>query len=370
MGGTAGSHRCGRRRSSMTRRAPTIRDVARLAGVSTATVSNVLNSRKPVDPALAERVRKAAGDLGYRVHRAASQLRSGRAKVVAMLVPSLENPFFTALIAAIERCTHAEGFEIIVGSASEAEEIENTRLAALLSWRPAGVIIVPYSDRFSSRGLLADERVPFVVADRVAETSAADCVSIDNAGAAAAAARHLIDLGHRNILVAASSLSLANIRERCAGIRGVIEAVPGAQMEIVELGFSFETSAARLKSRIGSGPLPSGAIALTNFTTMALLAAFSSLGARTPDDVSLVGFDDYAWMQAYAPPITAIRQPVDRIAAEAWRCLSARMAGDSAPPRRVELAAHLEIRQSTRSAGPPLGLIAAAQSHSRKKVHG
>jgi LacI family transcriptional regulator, galactose operon repressor len=354
----------------MTRRAPTIRDVARLAGVSTATVSNVLGNRKRVDPVLAERVQSAARDLGYRVHRAASQLRSGRAKVVAMLVPSLENPFFTALIAAIERLTHAEGYEIIVGSAGEDEEIEQTRLAALLSWRPAGVVILPCADRFSSRPLLVEEGVPFVVADRIAADCLADCVTIDNAGAAAAAARHLINLGHREILVAASSLALANIRERCSGIRGVVDRTPGAYAEIVELGVSFESCAARLQQRIASAPLPSGCIALTNFATTALLAAFTGLKARVPEDISLVGFDDYAWMQAYSPPITAIRQPVDRIAAEAWACLSARMGGDTAPPRRVELAADLQIRQSTIAAGTPFGLIAAAQSQKRNKVHG
>jgi LacI family transcriptional regulator len=358
------------RLQGMIRRSPTIRDVARLAGVSTATVSNVLGGRKPVDPALAERVRDAARAIGYRVHRGASQLRSGRANVIAMLVPSLENPFFTAFIAAVEHCTRAEGYEIIVGSANEREDVEETRLAALLSWRPAGVIIVPSSDSFSSRHLLAEERIPFVVADRAASCSNCDCVTIDNAGAAALAASHLLQLGHRALLVAVSSLALANIRERCGGIQSAIETVPDARMDVVELGMSFESCAPRLQHHIRTAGLPDAAIALTNGTTMALLAAFNELGARLPDDVSLVGFDDYAWMQAYNPPITAIRQPVDRIGAEAWRCLSARIARDSAPARRVELAAELEIRQSTKAVGAPLGLREAAQIRMRKKAQG
>jgi LacI family transcriptional regulator len=354
----------------MIRRAPTIRDVARLAGVSTATVSNVLGNRKPVDPALAERVHRAAREIGYRVHRGASQLRSGRAKVIAMLVPSLENTFFTALIAAIERCTRASGYEIIVGSANESEEIEESRLAALLSWRPAGVIIVPCADRFSSRRLLAEERMPFVVADRVAPGLECDCVTIGNARAAALAAEHLLDLGHRDILVAASSLSLANIRERCAGIAGVVESVAGARMEVMELGITFESCAARIGARIAAGGLPSAVVALTNYTTTALLAAFTGMGARLPDDVSLVGFDDYAWMQAYSPPITAIRQPVDRIAEEIWACLSARMAGDAGPALHVELPAELEIRQTTRAAHGPFELREAVQIRKRNKAHG
>jgi LacI family transcriptional regulator len=347
------------------RTTPTVRDVARLAGVSPATVSNVLGKRKPVDPVLAERVRKAAAELGYRVHRAASQLRSGRAKVVAALVPSLENPFFTSLIAALERCAGADGYEIIVGSAGEQSEIEASRLAALLSWRPAGVIIVPCRDDFVSRQLLAAERVPFVVVDRVADDSLDDCVTIDNAAAGAAAAEHLVALGHTDILVAASTLALANIRERCGAIAEVAARMPGGRVEILELGSSFDVAAERMEARMQSGPLPAAAIAVSNYTTMALLAAFTHFGTRVPEDISLVGFDDYAWMRAYRPPITAVRQPIEKIASEAWRWLAERIAGSDGPPRRSELNTELEIRQSTRAAGIASDREAAA--HIRKR---
>ena len=330
---------------------PTIWDVARLAGVSPATVSNVLGQRKTVDPMLAERVRRAAAELGYRVHRAASQLRSGRAKVVAVLVPSLENPFFTSLIAVLERCARADDYEIIVGSSSEQEAIEDNRLAALLSWKPAGVIIVPCRDTFACRRLLTAEQTPFVVVDRVADETLDDCVTIDNAAAAALAAHHLVSLGHREILVAASTLELANIRERCAAIAAQIERLAGGQIEILELGSAFDIAEARMETRMRSGPLPGAAIAVSNYATMALLASFARFGTRVPEDISLVGFDDYAWMRAYSPPITAVRQPIDAIAREAWGWLVERIGGSDAPRRRTELAVELEIRQSTRAAG-------------------
>ena len=350
----------------MVRAVPTIRDVARLAGVSPATVSNVLGARKAVDPVLADRVRRAAAELGYRVHRAASQLRSGRAKVVAALVPSLENPFFTSLIAALERCAEGDGYEIIVGSANEQEPIEASRLAALLSWRPAGVIIIPCRDAFASRPLLAAERVPFVVVDRVADDALDDCVTIDNAAAGASAAEHLVSLGHRHILVAASTLALANIRERCGAIAEVVGRVPGGRVEVLELGSAFDIAAERMEARMRSGPLPGAAIAVSNYTTMALLASLTRFGARVPEDVSLVGFDDYAWMRAYRPPITAVRQPIDAIAAEAWRWLAARIQDSEAPRGRTELRTELEIRQSTRSVGSASDRKAAALIRKRE----
>lgn len=352
------------------RAVPTVRDVARLAGVSPATVSNVLGQRKSVDPALAERVRRAAAELGYRVHRAASQLRSGRAKVVAALVPSLENPFFTSLIAALERWAEAEGYEIIVGSSGEQEEIEESRLAALLSWRPAGVIIVPCRDAFASRHLLAAARVPFVVVDRVADDAPDDCVTIDNAAAASSAAEHLVSLGHRDILVAASTLALTNIRERCGAIAEIVGRMPGGQVEVLELGPAFDIAAERMEVRMRSGPLPGAAIAVSNYTTLALLAAFARFGIRVPDDISLIGFDDYAWMQAYRPPITAVRQPIDAIAAEAWRWLAARIQGSDAPRCRSQLGTELQIRQSTRAVATASDRSAAAQTRKRKQAHG
>jgi DNA-binding LacI/PurR family transcriptional regulator len=330
---------------------PTIKDVARLAGVSPATVSNVLGGRRAVDAGLAERVRAAAAELGYEVHRAASQLRSGRTRIVAMLVPSLENPFFTALVAAMERCTRADGYELIVASSGDVPNVEASRLAALLAWRPTGVIVIPCDDAFASRSLIAAERLPYAVVDRVAVAGEADTVALDNRAAARTAAEHLLGLGHRHILVAASSLALANIRERCAGVEAALAAVPGAVMELIELGPTFESAAARMAGRVATGPLPSGAVALTNQTTLALLAAFHRTGLRVPDDVSLVGFDDYAWMLACSPSVTAVRQPVDAMATEAWRCLLDRIRGSEAPPLRLALAAALEIRQSTRAVG-------------------
>src|SRR6185503_4739969 len=113
------------------RKAPTMRDVAARARVSTATVSNVLRGRRAVDPALVERVTRAASELDYQIDRAASLLRAGRAAVVAVVVPSLDNPFFTGLIAAIERSVQAESHDVIVASANNSEAVERARIAAM-----------------------------------------------------------------------------------------------------------------------------------------------------------------------------------------------------------------------------------------------
>lgn len=331
---------------------PTIHDVAARAKVSAATVSNVLAKRKTVNAKLAERVRKAVVDLKYEVDRAASQLRSGRSRVVAVLVPSLENPFFTSIIASIERHLRRDAFDILIASSNDQEDVERARLTALLSWRPQGVVIVPCTDAFASRELLVGAKVPYVVVDRVVEgISGVDVVGVDNQGAGALAAEHLVKQGHQNVLVFASSLKLANIRERLAGIRRVFSKAGLPEPAILDAGYTFEMVAERLEGWLAHHRRPTGIFALTNFVTLGVVSALSELSIRIPDDVSLVGFDDYVWMRATTPPLCAVRQPVDHIGAQAVSLLQHRLSGSDSPPTEVRLACELVERASTRHLG-------------------
>jgi DNA-binding LacI/PurR family transcriptional regulator len=335
------------------KKSPKIRDVALRAGVSPATVSNVLAGRATVNPALAERVRAAVRELGYEVHRFASQLRSGKSHVVAVIVPSLENPFFTSLIASIERHARGQGYDIVVASANDDEAVERARLAALLSWRPLGVVIVPCTDAFGSRSVLAAAGVPHVVVDRVVEGLAGvDAVTVHNRAAAGLAAEHLVGLGHRDVLVVASTLGLGNIRERWAGVRGVFARAHRGEPAVLEVGLDFEEATRRLVAHLERRPCPTGIIALTNFVTLGAMAALAQLTLRVPEQVSLVGFDDYVWMRAATPPVTAVRQPIDDLGAVAVRLLGRRIRGDLVAPSRIRLACELVERGSTRRIGP------------------
>jgi LacI family transcriptional regulator len=345
----------------MARKPPTMRDVAVRAGVSPATVSNVLGGRKRVDGALVERVRKAAADLDYQIDRVASQLRSGKTRVVSVLVPSLENPFFTSLIAALERAVRSEGYDIIIASGNDDDAVERARMAALLSWRPAGVVVLPSSDRFAARQMIEDSQVPCVVVDRVAAEHGGDAVTVDNREAAALAARHFLEIGHSRILVVASTLDLANIRERCVGIAETYRGAGLEPPEVLEVGLSFDEVGERIERRLAEDERPTGVVALTNFATMAVIAAFKRLGIAVPDEISLIGFDDYAWMRVSTPSITAIGQPIAGMAEAAWERLSARIDGDDSPPRTITLDCRLEVRQSVLSIGPPLRKLADLQ---------
>ena len=331
----------------MVEKSSSISDVAKLAGVSPATVSNVLTGRKPVSPKLAKKVEVAVKTLDYRADPLASMLRSGDARIVAVLVPDLDNPFFTSIVSAVEQCLGKDSFEVIVASSHGDETVERSKLKAILAWRPAGLIVIPCSDEFSSRDLIEASETPYVIADRVTESLNADTVSLDNEEAGRLVARHLVNLGHKSILIAASSLSLANIRQRCSGTSEVLRSHGLPDPAIIELGLDIEAGSRNLSEWFNRHSPPTAIQALTNFTTLTVLATIAERGLRAPRDISLIGFDDYTWMRARATPLTAIAQPVREMGRIIWERLSARIKGDDSPAKHVLLACELKLRDST-----------------------
>ena len=330
----------------MTNKLPSIRTVAAHAGVSTATVSNVLNGRRGVAPELAERVRAAVAELGYIADLGASRLRSRRSHVAGLLLPDLGNPFFGTLAAVLESVARRDGYDLLIACSGDDPAQEAGRLRALLTWRPAGLIVVPCDGRLGGRELAEAAGVALIACDRIPEGGPLDLVAVDNRGAARDVMRHLLAAGRRHILAAAAKATISNVVERCAGARAEAEAV-GARFEVLEVGFSLADSRARLARRLAQAPRPDAIFALNNIAALAALAALDSVGLAVPEDVALVGFDDTPWMEVAAPPLTAVSQPVEALARAAWARLMARVAGDTAPAQEVRLPCTLELRAST-----------------------
>lgn len=331
----------------MTKSAPSIKDVAARAGVSTATVSNVFSGKKPVKDELAAKVRKAANDLGYQLNRAASMLRSGRNKIVAVVVPDLADPFFTSVIREIERLAKQDGFEIIVANSDNNIENETSRLDALLSWQPAGLIMIPCSDELPAQLYTQVEGIAVVLADRVANKSLVDSITIDNAEAGRIAAKYLCELGHRNILLVASDCGIEPLRERIRGAEEAINAFSGAS-HMIEAGPDPGEGAVRLGKWMDRNTHPTAMIALNDMTTLAALTCLAERKIEVGTELSVVGFDDYPWMIARRTPITAVRQPVPELALAIWQRLQLRMNGDQSPPVAIELECSLKIRDSAK----------------------
>ena len=338
----------------MTYKRATIKDVADRARVSTATVSNVFNGTKPVNAKLRKRVEKAALELSYQVDRAASQMRSKHTRTIGVLVPDLDDSFFTSLVSRFELMAGENGYDVIVASSRDDLELETSRLNAMLGWRPSGLVVVPCTNVIPKVVVEECERLPVVLADRLAPGSLpADAVLIDNFEAGEIAARHLVSMGHRNVLVAASRLEISPISERVRGVEDYLQEALGISPSVIEVGSNAMEAAGVLERWLERNEAPTAILGLTNVTTLGALTALAAQQIEVPDQISILGFDDYAWMSARKTALTAIRQPVDDIARTVWERLMARMAGDAEPPKRLELKTSLQVRSSVRDISQP-----------------
>ncbi len=338
-------------------RAPTIRDVALRAGVSVATASNVVNGNRPVGEASRGKVLEAIAALDYRLDRAASALRGASTRLLGMVVPDIANVFFASLVHGVEALAERDGYDLLVVSAGEDAAKERRRVEALIDRRIDGLIIVPVADDSMAafkRGAAGSRLPPAVLVDRGAGAPGFDTVRADCEAAGYAAARHLIDLGHRDVAVFAHAKGLDNLEQRIAGCRRALnEAGLDQRVRVVYGGHDPESLRGAIEAELNRADRPSAVFALTNVCALASIKAAGGLGLEIPGDLSIVGFDDFDWMSALRPYLTTVAQPVDDFASAAWRLLMRRLKGEAANGvERIELPCTLKVRESTGPARP------------------
>jgi LacI family transcriptional regulator len=340
---------------------PTIRDVAQRAGVSVATASNVVNGARPVGEASRRKVLEAIAALDYRLDRAASALRGRSTRLVGMVVPDITNVFFASLVHGVETLAERDGYDLLIVSTSEDAANERRRIEALIGRRIDGLIVVPADDESMTalKGVDGSRLPPTVLIDRAAESPGFDTVRADGFAGGYAAARCLLDLGHRDIAVLTHSKRLNNIEQRIAGCRRALsEASLEGRARVLYGGHDLESLRGAIELELNRADRPTAIFALTNVCALASIKAARGLGLEIPGDVSIVGFDDFDWMSALSPYLTTVAQPVDDFASTAWRLLMRRLKGDVENDfERVELPCTLKVRESTGPVRPRLKAV-------------
>ena len=330
---------------------PSIREVAALARVSTATVSNVFSGRKPVNDDLKQRVLRAAEGLGYQIDPVASQLRSGRARIVAVLVPDLTDTFFATIVSRLETMASDEGYDVIVASSHDNPSVEVVALegapfVAARGTDPHAVLGRAARGSFCSRRRYA-HRSRRPRRRRRRDHGHGDDRQCRSGGNRRTPPRS--KPGTDDIVIAVSSLSYAPIRERAEGASALIASQLGKPPTMIELGSDAAEGARIFADLIDRDGPPGAVIALTNVTTLSVLSALAEHHVSIPEGTSIVAFDDYPWMAARNTGLTAIRQPVDEIAATAWNRLRLRLANEGgAGVEPTVLRANLIVRGSVK----------------------
>jgi LacI family transcriptional regulator len=336
------------------RSVPTITDVARMARVSTATVSRVLNNHARVDPELAVAVRRAAKELGYRPSRVARSLRTRQSHVWALVISDIRNPFFTEMVRGVEDVAYAHGYSLILCNAEEDPEKEASYLDLAVAESVGGVILTP-STTTTALDAPQEFGIPMVLADRTVEPGRADSVVIDNRGGASEAVTHLIDGGYRRIACITGPLDKTTGAARRAGYVDALEAAgrPVDESLIVVANFREDGGRRAMEELIARRPTPDAVFVANNLMTIGTLHAIADAGLRIPADIAVIGFDEMSWATLLRPALTTVAQPTYDLGVETGRLLRSRIEGYAGAARSVTLSAKLLVRESSRPRRAP-----------------
>lgn len=332
---------------------PTMQDVARLAGVSVKTVSRVVNYEPGVHLATQKRIDAAIQQLNFRRNESASQLRSGRTDSIGLIVEDVSDPFYSVLIAAVERVVRQHNFLLLTGSAEGSVQRERTLTSAFLSRRVSGLLVVPAGEDHS---WLAEEiyaGTPVVFMDRPATGLAADTVLTDNEGGVRSAVEHLAAHGHRNIGFLADDPSFWTANHRLAGFVSAVSAL-GLRCDATATGpYGIKDLTELLRVwTTGHNPV-TAVITGNNRVTIGALRSIRSSGLR----LALVGFDDFELADLLVPSITAVAQNPMGMGERAAHLLFSRLSGDPQPEFITEvLPTRLIVRESSTGAVPFSGV--------------
>lgn len=331
----------------------TIRDVARAAGVSPATVSRVLNGHTDVAAELADRVRAAVDALRYRPSGVARGLRRRATMVLGAIVSDVTNPFFTTLVRGIEDVAQAGGYSVVLANSDEDLAKEKRYLGVAAAERFAGVIVSPTSTRRTDLGALHESGVPVVTVDRRLPAAALDSVTVDDRAAALAGTRHLLDQDCRRIGLVAGPLGTTTARDRLAGYR---DALAGAgrpyDAELVTRGdFRIGGGHAAVRRLLARSPRLDGLFVSNNLMAIGALDALDEAGLSCPADVGVVSVGAFPAVAALRSRLAIVGLPSYEIGRCAAALLLRRIRGERFPPEAVVLPATLTVGEHARRGG-------------------
>lgn len=334
-----------------------MKDVAKRAGVSVATVSHVINKTRYVSPELTKKVEEAIKELNYHPNPLGRSLRKGESNTIALLVSDIANPFFPDVARGVEDCARTNGYNLILCNTDENPSMEKHYLSLLKGRKIDGFIIAPTADGVQTLKSLVDEEILLVLIDRRVEGLEVDQVYSDNVGGAYQAVQHLIDLGHRNIGIILEIGEIRSFADRLEGYKKALKdnGIGIRRDYIKQAGLEVEGAYAATKALLEKHPEISAVFSTNNVVTRGVLKYFKEAGIKCPEEVSLVGFDDPDWATSFTPAITSVAQQPYEMGYKAAEVLFERILGNGSDRKSGEnfvLETTLRVRESTQEVTP------------------
>lgn len=325
---------------------PTIKDVARDAGVSLGTVSRVLGKNATVNRAIRLRVEEVIEKLGYSPSSLGRSLRLNKSDIIGLVIPDITNPFFAELAKHLEVLASAVGYSVLLANTHDDPEAEKTQIKSLLGRVPAGIVIAPVSNSLVSERLSKD--MVCVTIDR--PLAGHSLVSVDNIEGGRLAAEHLLTLGHIRIGYIGGPRTTEVSLLRLKGFSDAIATAAGrfgkdVELTVVEGQFDYK-SGEEMGRKLLSVPVeirPTAIATANDQQAIGLLRCSRDMGIRVPEDLSIIGFDDIPLASLVLPRLTTVRQPIQEIAEIAIRAVLGRGAIDGP----ILLSPRIVVREST-----------------------
>src|SRR4051794_3839568 len=336
--------------------AASVKDVARAAGVSLGTVSNVLNRPHRVSAATRARVEQAMGDLGFVRNESARQLRAGKSRTVAYIMLDASNPFFSDVASGIEEAADAADLALFTCNSNNSAAREATYLGRLEEQRVQGVLITPVDPDEPLLTALPARGTPVVIVDRTRQDDSHCTVAVDDVLGGRLAVEHLLDLGHRRIGYVGGPERIGQVRERR---NGALQALERAGKGVDDL-MVIETEALTVAEGLGAAARiagmrasrrPTAVFCANDLLALGVLQGCVGLGLGVPDDLAIVGYDDIDFAAAAAVPLTSVRQPRRRLGRTAAELMLDEAANPDHRHEQVVFMPDLVARQSTRGQG-------------------
>ena len=327
----------------------TIKDVAKAADVSTATVSAVINDSAYVSPELRSRILLAVRDLKYVPSLVARNLRSGRSQLIALVVADLANPFYSRIVCAAEAAVAAWGFSLVLFNSDEKPDTEKRILSRIQTLGCDGAVLVPVGAASTYQRRDFHGSIPMVLLGRTIDDDSLDSITIDNHSAGRQATNYLLDLGHRRIGSITGPMQLSTGSGR---LQGMIEAMAARGLtplagHVRSGEFREDTAYSVARDLIGQPDRPTALYVANGVMAIGVMRAIADLGLGCPEDISIASTDTIAGMGGLKPRLTRTEHPVTDMTNEALRMLVDRIEGKvSVPARNIVFQPALVVGES------------------------
>ena len=301
---------------------PTLLDVARAAGVSTATVSRCLNKESTVAESTRAKVRRAVDDLGYTPNFNARAIAAKRSQTIGAIIPTMENAIFARGLQAFQEALHDMGYTLLVSSSAYQPELEAQQIKALVARGADGLLLIGYERDPAVYEYLARRRIPTVLAWAFSPDENLPAVGFDNRRAMAELATRVLEMGHRNIAYISGIINGNDrARSRLAGLHDALAAhgMDPETLPVIERPYDIDAGADAFEALMQGATRPTAVMCGNDVLAAGALARARQMGLRVPQDVSITGFDDIELAKILHPPLTTVHVPhrlMGRTAAE------------------------------------------------------